>query len=170
MMRNIAAFMVMALVVAVRGEPISIDLVGGCICSDFTWFTFLPGRRSVLVGDCLARDSADDLVFCYVHQPNTCIDAQPSSKFLNMDISKVACGCLVGPNGFCLPPNPITPVFAPRNAAGSGRRRQHITDEKLEDADDVVNEEDLAMDAAFHIHVTDHDEAREIPVVSSHEY
>ena len=69
---------------------------GGCVCSDFTWF-----RRGSFTGDCRAVDR-DGLRFCYVHQPNRCLDALPSSQFLGMEVSKVACRCSrTLANGLC---------------------------------------------------------------------
>ncbi|CAB4060731.1 unnamed protein product [Lepeophtheirus salmonis] len=56
-----------------------------CECSDFTWL-----NRGVLVGDCLAVD-LEGSPLCYVHQPNRCLDAEPSSIFVGMEASRLAC-------------------------------------------------------------------------------
>lgn len=36
--------------------------------------------------------------FC---QPHNCFDADPSSRFRGMEVSKLACGCSRSPSGFC---------------------------------------------------------------------
>nr|XP_040563243.1 uncharacterized protein LOC121113518 isoform X1 [Lepeophtheirus salmonis] len=42
------------------------------------------------VGDCLAVD-LEGSPLCYVHQPNRCLDAEPSSIFVGMEASRLAC-------------------------------------------------------------------------------
>lgn len=84
--------------------------VGGCHCSDFTWFRSERDRdfrdrndredrnvrrRGTFLGGCRSRNEDGDK-FCYVHQPNDCDDARPSRKFRGMDVSAEACqscGC-----------------------------------------------------------------------------
>ena len=80
--------------------------VGGCMCSDFTYFrkkTVGQGpasRRGYFLGGCRTRDEHGD-EFCYVHQPNNCTDARPFKNFIGMDISAIACSCKFNRFGQC---------------------------------------------------------------------
>jgi len=94
-------------------------LTGSCRCSDFMW---LREDRDVIVsspilasgltfspqvGQCKSVD-LDGLAMCYLHQPNSCLDAEDSLVFPGMQVSKLGCGCRrVGRNGFCIPPRDI---------------------------------------------------------------
>merc|ERR1719402_1974004 len=85
--------------------------VGGCVCSDFTWFrneNSLVSRhdgirntiRGTFLGGCRSRDE-DGHEFCYVHQPNNCDDAKASVKFDGLDVSTDACDCRFNRFGQC---------------------------------------------------------------------
>jgi len=175
--RFVLPLMLTCLVVVSDAEEMTPGLVGGCVCSDFTFFRFQPRRGSVLVGDCKARDASDNLRFCYVHQPNNCLDAQPSRRFSGMEVSKIPCGCFIGSSGFCLPPD-TTDLFSidqfPPVRGGSGRRRQHITDEKATAADDDsandAEDEEEHVNDILHEHDEDLEAKEDIPTVQSHEY
>ena len=93
--------------------------VGGCMCSDFTWFreivprsksnedgseTFTrqgrPNIKGSFLGGCRTRNEDKD-EFCYVHQPNNCTDARASKNFVGMDVSATACNCKFNRFGQC---------------------------------------------------------------------
>lgn len=80
--------------------------VGGCMCSDFTYFRKriigqgAANARGYFLGGCRTLNENGE-EYCYVHQPNNCTDAKPSKHFVGMDISAIACSCKFNRFGQC---------------------------------------------------------------------
>ena len=114
--------------------------VGGCMCSDFTWFRKkMTGKGSAstrgnFLGGCRTRNEVGD-EFCYVHQPNNCTDASASSTFVGMDVSANACNCKFNRFGQC--------SKLPRNKRSDTSQVKSETANTMETVGDFKNDDEL---------------------------
>ena len=129
----------------------------GCECSDFMW----ARSNGVVVGRCLASDQRDGLPLCYLHQPNDCPDAERSTTFPGMEVTKLGCDCVVDSRtGLCegavRPNNNNRPSprrrrpgifrgFISRLLSGGRRRRERQAQSNHPDANNAGGDENVAF-------------------------